>query len=261
MALAEDPGEPDGAGVGGEALRRPSVTTDAFEVFRGRPKAPIVVTCEHASQALPPGWSWSDRDRRLVGTHWAFDPGAAELATALAEALDASAVLSTFSRLLVDPNRPEDSPTLFREHAEGEPIELNTILLDDAGRRARVERFLRPYHVAVDEEVGRSWAPIVLAMHTFTPIYEGAPRAVEVGVLFDTDAPLAERVIEALRRRGLRAEPNEPYSGKEGLMYAADRHARVHRRQAIELEVRQDLALDPAFRAELVGLLRELFSE
>jgi predicted N-formylglutamate amidohydrolase len=169
-------------------------------------------------------------------------------------------VLSRVSRLLVDANRPEDSPTLFREHAEGEPIELNTIHLDDAGRRERIERFSRPYHSAVDEEVGASRAPIVLAMHTFTPLYEGTPRTLEIGVLFDDAEPLAERVLEALRRRGLRAEPNEPYSGKEGLMYAVDRHARAHRRQALELEVRQDLAVDPAFRADLVALLCELFA-
>lgn len=241
-------------------MKRARTRADAFEVVRGRADAPILVTCEHASQSLPEGWSWSERDRRLVDTHWAFDLGAAELTHELADALEATAVLSRFSRLLVDANRPETSPTLFREHAEGEPIELNTIHLDDADRRARIERFLRPYHTAVDEAVGASRAPIVLAMHSFTPLYEGTPRTLEVGVLFDDDEPLAERVLEVLRRRGLRAEPNEPYSGKEGLMYAVDRHARTHRRQALELEVRQDLAVDAAFRAELVALLCELFA-
>ena len=234
--------------------------TEAIDVMAGHPDARVFVTCEHATQRMPTGWSWPDRDRWLIDTHWAFDLGAKELALDFAAAFDAVAVLSRFTRLLVDPNRPEDSPTLFRTEAEGLPIELNTTLLDDAERRRRVERLLRPYHRTIDRELRASRARLLVAMHTFTPVYEGAPRSLEVGVLYDRDEPLAERVAEALVKRGLKAELNEPYSGKNGLMYAIDRHAQSHERQSVEFEVRQDLATDPRFRREFDGMLREIFA-
>lgn len=233
--------------------------TEAVEVRAGHEHARVLVTCEHATQRMPAGWEWPDRDRRLIDTHWAFDLGAAEMARDFAAAMGAVAVLSRFSRLLVDPNRPEDSPTLFREHAEGEPVELNTTHLDDTERETRIERLLRPYHATVDREVAASRAEVMVAMHTFTPIYEGETRSLEIGVLYDRDEALAERIAETLIRRGLRTALNEPYSGKDGLMYAIDRHARRYGRQSVEFEVRQDLATDPLFRREFDGILREIF--
>lgn len=228
---------------------------DPVEIIAGSPGAPAFLTCEHASQRMPPGWSWPDADRRLVDTHWAFDPGARELTHDLAGALSTTAVLSRFTRLLIDPNRAETDDTLFRAQAEGEPVELNTILLDAAERARRIERLHRPYHQAIDRELARSSAPLVFSIHTFTPVYEGQRRTLEAGVLFDTEEELAIALHEALRARGVNAALNEPYSGRAGLIFAADHHARAHGRRALELEVRQDLATDPTFRRELVPLL------
>lgn len=235
-----------------------SQLTDAIEVLAGARDAPVFVTCEHASQRMPLGFRWPDADRRLIDTHWAYDLGAREMARSLAEGLDAGAVLSRYSRLLIDPNRPLGSPTLFRTHAEGAPIELNTTELDEDERKRRVERLYRPYHEAIDRELARTATPILLAIHTFTPLYEGARRTVEVGVLFDSERELAERLAEGLAETGLNVALNEPYSGKEGLMYAGELHARVHGRRAVELEVRQDLAVDPVFRADFVHRLARL---
>jgi predicted N-formylglutamate amidohydrolase len=227
---------------------------EAWEVHRAGTGAGVLVTCEHASERLPEPWRWSARDRRLVGTHWAYDLGAAELAREYADAIGAVAVLARFSRLLADPNRPEDSPTLFRATAEGEPVELNAEIVP-AEREIRLDGYYRPFHEAVDREVAASGAPVLLAMHTFTPLYEGTPRALEVGVLFDEEEALAAELLDAFRAAGLLAAPNEPYSGRLGLIHVVDRHARTHGRRAIELEVRQDLAVDPAFRARFVALL------
>lgn len=232
--------------------------TDAVEVIAGECDARVFLTCEHATQRMPLGWRWPDRDRRLIDTHWAFDLGARELTHGLAAQLDAGAVLSRFTRLLIDPNRPHDSPTLFRAEAEGEPVELNTRLLDDAERRRRIEHLWRPYHEAVDRALAATRAPVLLAMHTFTPIYEGRRRELEIGVLFDREEALATELAAGLGARGLRVALNEPYSGKAGLMFAGDLHASAHGRRAVELEVRQDLATDPRFRDELAGLLASL---
>ncbi len=211
----------------------------------------MALTCEHASQRMPEPWEWPAADHWLVGTHWAYDIGAAELVRELVEEVGGVAVLSRFTRLLADPNRPEGSPTLFRTAADGHAVELNRGL-SEAERERRLERLWRPYHRAVDEAVAGSRSAVALSVHTFTPVYEGAQRRLEVGVLFDREQELARALGDALAAEGLWVELNEPYSGKEGLIYAIDRHARAHGRRAVELEVRQDLAVDDFFRARLV---------
>ena len=227
---------------------------EAVEVVDGEPDAPVVVTCEHASERMPEPWSWPRGDLWLVGTHWAYDLGAADLARSVAGALGAPVVLSRFSRLLADPNRPEDSPELFRDVAEGRPIKLNTAL-GDAERAGRLDRLYRPYHAAVDRVVAACSAPLVLAVHSFTPVYEERIRELEVGVLFDHEEELAMHVRDALDAAGFAVQLNEPYSGKGGMMYSADRHAARYGRQALEIELRQDLACEEAARGQVAAAL------
>lgn len=228
--------------------------TESYERMRRHERARVLVTCEHASQRVPAGYRWPDEDRWLRDTHWAYDIGALEMARDLAAALGAPEVSSRYSRLLVDPNRPEDSPTLFRDRAEGKPVVMNTEELDEAERARRVEELLRPYHAALDAAVAESHAELLVSMHSFTRVYEGKVRELEIGVLFTEDEGIASRVADALSAR-FEVALNEPYSGHDGLMYSVDRHARAHGRRAIELEVRQDLTLDPAFREVFDALL------
>ncbi len=216
---------------------------EAVERIAGAVDAPLALSCEHASAQLPAPWAFGEQDRWLEGTHWAYDLGAAELTRALAARLGAPAVLSRFSRLLVDPNRPEDAPTLIRSDAEGKPIALNAAV-SARERRARLG-YWRAYHRAFDQMLRGCRAPVVLAIHSFTPCYEGARREVDVGVLFDREEALARSLCEALAP--LAAAPhhlalrfNEPYSGKQGLIYSAARHAGAHGRRAVEIEVRND---------------------
>ncbi len=224
-------------------------TLDAFECVEG--DGAVVLSCEHATEHVPGRWRWPSRDRRLVGTHWTFDPGAADLTRDLAISLGAGAVLSRFTRLLADPNRPEGAPDLFREFADGAPVALNANL-DDREREERLGSLYRPYHEALDRAVARSSAAVVFSVHTFTPVYEGARRDVEVGVLFDRDEVPAMNLLAELSAVGFLARANEPYSGRQGLIHSADRHARSHGRLAVEIEVRQDLAVRPEERRRVV---------
>lgn len=233
---------------------------EAYEAITGDPRARVFITCEHASERLPEGYAWRANDRRLVGTHWAYDLGAREIVFELAEALQAPAVLSRTSRLLVDPNRRETDPTLFRDEAEGAPVELNSNLSDEE-REKRLALYYRPYHEAIDARLPLYEAPILFSVHTFTPLYEGQTRPMEVGVLFDKQDELAERAAEAIRAAGFVTAMNEPYSGKEGLIYSAEHHAGKHGRRALELEFRQDLAVRPDARARLVEALARFFSQ
>ncbi len=218
-------------------------------------RAPLLLSCEHASQAMPAGWSWHDDDHWLRGTHWAYDLGAAELTRELAEATGAAAVLAGFTRLFVDPNRPLDSPTLIRDRAEGRVVALNHGI-DAAERSRRVEAW-RAYHDALDRALSASRAPLAMAIHSFTPCYEGSPRSVEIGVLFDREEAFAAELHGRFRAAGFDARLNEPYSGREGLIFAVASHASEHGRRALELEVRQDISVEPAARRRIAEVLSD----
>lgn len=223
---------------------------DAVTVIAGG-SAEVLLSCEHASARLPAPWRWPEEDRWLLGTHWSHDLGAEDLTRELAERLGAVAVLSRFTRLVADPNRPVDSPTLFLARAEGREVALNRDLSDRERRLA----YWQAYHDALAAQVAASDAPIVFAIHSFTPVYEGARRDFELGVLFDEEEVLAERLARHLAAAGFSTRLNEPYSGKAGLIFAAHRHASARGRSALEIEVRQDLAVDPAVRGRLVDAL------
>ena len=108
------------------------------------------------------------------------------------------------------------------------------------------------YHAAIDAALEAHPQADVLSLHTFAPVYLGEPREVEVGVLFDHDAALGEAWAAELGRGPGVVRTQEPYSGLLGLMYSPQHHATLHGRRAIELEIRQDLALDPVRRAAWV---------
>lgn len=222
---------------------------EACEVLVGGDgSSPIVITCEHASSALPAGWAAVDEDGWIFDTHWAWDPGAEAVARELADALGAAVVVTRFTRLLCDANRELGDPTMFRARAEGQPVHLNQGLLD-AERIRRQDALWRPYHAAVTRQLASRPGRVVLSVHTFTPLYEGTTRDVEVGVLYDRAADLAIDWSVALTDRGLAVWLNEPYSGKDGLIFSAEFHAQASGRDALELEVRNDLATDAAWRA------------
>ena len=234
------------------------LSTDATTVIEGDFKGQLVLTCEHASRRLPSGWQWHPDDAWLVQTHWASDIGADDFTRGLASAVNAPAVLSNFSRLLVDTNRPLDSDTLFRRFADDRPVHLNASITEDDSER-RLQDYYHPYHQAVSEMVGKSSAEIVFGVHSFTAEYEGRRRTLEVGVLFDHDEDLASSFVDHLRESDFNVAPNEPYSGKDGLAYSPVRHATEFARKALEIEVRQDLIVDAGFAERLISSIQTFF--
>jgi predicted N-formylglutamate amidohydrolase len=227
---------------------------EAYEETLGHPSAPLVLSCEHASVRLPSPYSWPPEDAWLVGTHWSYDLGARALTLELAAELSASAVLSRFTRLLVDPNRALGQPDLFRELAEGRQIALNRGL--DAEERARrIDLYYKPFHAALEQALARCEAPLLLSIHSFTPNYEGEVRSVEIGVLFNQEEAHARALHDTLAHEFAGVRENEPWSGKGGLIYSAEMHASHFGRVALELEVRQDRLEDASYRARLVPVL------
>jgi predicted N-formylglutamate amidohydrolase len=222
----------------------------------GHGPGPFLFTCEHARNALPPGITASSQDQAWLADHWGWDIGARDVALALVDALGGQAVLTAYSRLWCDANRDPADPSFIVCTIDGLPVTFNQAL-SAAQVRERIEQVFAPYHAAVDETLRAALAhgPVhLLAVHSFTPLYAGVLRPMEVGVLFDDFDADAGRLAGALGAQGFAVALNEPYSGKppQGLIYAARRHGRSHGVKYLELEIRQDL-IDSAVRARAVA--------
>jgi len=236
----------------------------AVEIVNPRGRGNFVFVCDHASNAFPPeygalGLSPSDCDR-----HIAYDIGAAEVTHHLCRDLGAPAVMARWSRLLIDVNRDPDSPTLIPAVSDGTVISGNQDL-DEAERERRISQFYTPFHEAVDRTVRAAMdndeVPIVIAIHSFTPVMDRVRRPWEVGLLWNRDPRLAERMIGAYRARGFTVGDNEPYSGRH-LFYTMDRHGARHGLPQATLEIRQDEITDAAGAARwaeiTAAVLREI---
>lgn len=217
-----------------------------------------MLTCEHASGALPPPLRATAQDQAVLRQHWGVDIGAAAVTRALSAALDAAAVLGVASRLVVDLNRTPDDPTLALTEVEGQRLGFNADL-DAAGRAQRIEALHRPYHDAVSRtlagRLARGGPVLLLSVHSFTPDYMGSIRDVEMGVLFDAHEDLARRLRADLQEDGWDARLNQPWSGLAGLIYAAHRHGHHQGVPYLELEIRQDLIADDAAAAAVAARL------
>lgn len=202
-----------------------------------------LVSCDHATNRVPAcvgggslGIAAADMAR-----HIAYDVGAAGLTRRLAEGLDAPAILSDFSRLVIDPNRGEDDPTLIMALYDGTVIAANR-RVDTAEADRRLNAFYRPYHAAYADLAARRADRVICAVHSFTPRLNGrAPRPWQIGVLYShRDTRLALPLIDRLRAEGIATGDNEPYSGHlDG--DAIDRHALTPGRPNVLIEVRNDL--------------------
>jgi predicted N-formylglutamate amidohydrolase len=212
------------------------MTKNAFEAISG--KGPLLLLCDHAANALPPGGL--GLDPALLSTNIAYDIGAAAVTRALANAYGAPALLGSWSRLLVDLNRGTDDPTLVMKLSDGSIIPGNRNA-DKAEVTRRIEAFHEPYHAAIDnllDQIGE--AAVLVSMHSFTPAWKGLPRAWQVGVLYDRDLRLAGPLMEHLAQAGFRVGDNEPYSGAlEG--DTLWRHGTMRGLPHVLIEIRQDL--------------------
>ena len=206
-----------------------------------------VVTCDHASNRVPPEVAGGDLGLppEDMARHIAYDVGAAGVARALAEALASPVILSDFSRLVIDPNRGEDDPTLLMKIYDGSIIPANRHA-DAAEVARRLDLFHRPYHRGIERLIASREAPVIVAVHSFTPQFVGRPpRPWHVGVLYAGDTRLAYPLIARLN-----AEPdlcvgdNQPYSGHlPG--DALDRHGVQPGLPHVLVEVRNDLIETP----------------
>jgi predicted N-formylglutamate amidohydrolase len=231
----------------------PTETAATGEVFvpveriDGALDAGVIVICDHAANGLPAEYRGLGLASGSLGRHIAYDIGAAWLTRRLAARLGAPAVLSTFSRLLIDPNRGADDPTLVMRLSDGAIVPGNA-RADAAEIARRLKLYWTPYRDAVAETVeamgATGLAPAIISIHSFTPVWRGAARPWRIGVLWDMDPRLPEPLLRALAGEAdlgpATVGDNEPYDGAlEGDVI--DDIATARGLANALIEVRQDL--------------------
>jgi predicted N-formylglutamate amidohydrolase len=225
-----------------------------FDIVEGARDRGLVLIADHARRDLPEEYGDLGLPASEFDRHIAYDIGVEDVTRRLAALLGTPAVIARFSRLLIDPNRGEDDPTLIRQLYDGTVVPGN-YPMEPEERERRLDRFYRPYHDAVGamiksvaEASGQS--PFIFSVHSFTPAMQGYVRPWHVGVLWDLDDRVARPLIDMLSRdETLVVGDNEPYDGalRGDTMF---RHAIVNGFAHALIEVRQDLIADPLGAAE-----------
>lgn len=240
---------------------------EAFEIQGQDRTAPWLVTCDHASNRVPNeiGGGSLGLPEPDMQRHIAYDVGAAGVSRHLAEALNCPAILSCFSRLVIDPNRGETDPTLVMRLYDGTIIPENREI-DTREIERRKQAYYLPYHTALAELAAAESRPAIVAVHSFTPrLNSRAPRPWHVGILYDMRQPALSLALLAQ----LRAQPdlyvgeNEPYAGHlPG--DSIDRHAIGPGRHNTLIEIRSDLIETPqgqrAWAERLAPLLQNAYA-
>jgi predicted N-formylglutamate amidohydrolase len=219
-----------------------------FDLVEGDRKRGIVLVADHARRDLPEEYGSLGLPAAELERHIAYDIGVEMVTRELAAVLDVPAVIANFSRLLIDPNRGEDDPTLIRQLYDGTVVPGNYPMAP-AERERRLDGFYRPYHDAVGAMIASvaqasGKAPFIFSVHSFTPVMQGIARPWHVGILWDLDDRVARPLIDMLAQdKNLVVGDNEPYDGalRGDTMF---KHAIVNGFAHALIEIRQDLIAD-----------------
>ncbi|MDB2487708.1 N-formylglutamate amidohydrolase [Alphaproteobacteria bacterium] len=225
----------------------------------------FLIICDHASNFVPPELNALGLPPEELNRHIAYDIGALGVAERIAETLDCPLVASQFSRLLIDPNRGLDDPTLVMKLSDGSIIPANKNIDPFQDRTAwqhRIDAYYHPYNQAIERAIDAALnageVPIILSVHSFTPVWRGQARPWQAAVLWDQDARLRDVMIDYMARQtDIHFGDNAPYSGqlKNDCLY---RHGTQKGLPHALIELRQDLIGDEAGYAFWVAHMVEI---
>jgi len=235
----------------------------AVEVAHADGRSSAVLFCDHASSRVPHRLGTLGLDAAQLADHIAWDPGAAEVARHLSAQLDAPLVLSGYSRLVIDCNRPLDSVDSIAEHSAGIPIPGNH-RLSSRDKELRRDTLFRPYHGAIARLLdGRSQRPsMLLSIHSFTPVLNHRPRPWHIGVSHWRDPRLAVLMLEALAQSGdLSIGDNAPYPIDDAIDYTIPVHGEGRGLPSVMIEIRQDGIPTTADAAAWAARLAEAYRQ
>lgn len=230
-------------------MRQPSTGHPVFRLLNPDGTPSVLLVCDHASNYTPPGDSYLGLPQAAFSRHIAYDIGAAEVTEIMSRLLDCPAVLAGFSRLLIDPNRGEDDPTLVMKLSDGAIIPGNRHL-DTKEIEGRKTHYYLPYHQAIAGRIkavrAQGVTPALISIHSFTPVFQGRVRPWHIGVLWDRDNRIAQPLLTSLAQdKSLCIGDNLPYSG-ELIGDCMNRHGTNNGLPHVLIELRQDLISDRA---------------
>ncbi len=236
----------------------------AFEVLRADGRSPYLLIADHAGQAVPRRLAGLGLPQHELDRHIGWDIGIAGVTRELAALLDAFAITQTYSRLVIDCNRPPAAPSSIPEISDGTLIPANQ-QLSAHDRQQRIDAIFAPYHTRIEAELDarqqRAQPTLLVAMHSFTPVMAGVARPWHAGVLYQRDARLAHALRDALAvEPGMVIGDNQPYSVSDATDYAIPVHAERRGLAHVELEIRQDLIADAAGQRAWAQRLARLFT-
>ncbi len=222
--------------------------------------APLLLIADHASSSVPPGIDLGI-DPALLSKHIAVDIGTAALSEALALGLDASAIIATVSRLVVDCNREPEVAGVIPGASDGHVIPGN-LALSPVERALRIDAIHRPYHAAIDARITAMRPRLIVSLHSFTPRLATRPDEIRpwpIGILHNRDDRAACLALDRLAAQGFIVGDNQPYSGRD-LNYTMNRHAELNDIPYLGIEIRQDEIADAAAIARWTAVLVELIA-
>ncbi|MEI6984636.1 MAG: N-formylglutamate amidohydrolase [Rhodospirillaceae bacterium] len=220
-----------------------------FELINSAGGAPLLLVCDHASRAFPARLGQLGLADEVLDRHIAYDIGAAEVTRRLAALINAPALLAGYSRLVIDLNRGAERPDLIPEASDGVIIPGN-LNLEETARAERLSALYRPWHHTVTAELQRlterhGKPPVLIGIHSFTPVMNGQERPWHIGVLWDGDCALARPLMATLANGGeLCVGDNEPYTARNPSGGTLETHALDTGLFGVSIEIRQDLISD-----------------
>ncbi len=228
-------------------------------------RSPFLLTCDHYGRLVPRALGDLGLAAGEFERHIAWDVGIAGVADALSKQLDAHLIAQRYSRLVIDCNRPPEAPSSIPRVSEATAIPGNEGLAAGAAAARRAAIF-DPYHRRIDETIGRrlrDGVPTVLvALHSFTPVYAGVVRPWHIGTLYHRDTRLPPLLLKYLRAEAdLVVGDNEPYAVTDDTGYTIPVHGEKRGLMNSGIEIRQDLITAPAGQQQWADRLARVFGE
>ena len=227
----------------------------AVELCNGDGRGGIILVCEHASNTIPTALDGLGLNDTARASHAAWDIGARDVALAMSAALDAPLVAARVSRLVYDCNRPPESPGAMPDKSEVFEVPGNRNLSATA-RAARVAGVYLPFQSLLRAAIDAApHPPVLITIHSFTPVYFGKPRSTQLGFLHDSDSRYADAMLRAALDLGVHAEMNAPYAAADGVTHTLREHAVSRGLLNVMIEIRNDLIDTPQAAARMAAVL------
>lgn len=231
------------------------------DVLNAEGSASVVIVCEHASCFIPDRFDHLGLTVDARTSHAAWDPGALAVAKGMSQRLDAPLVASKVSRLVYDCNRPPEAPDAMPARSEVIDVPRNKDLTA-AERAERTNLFYEPFRATVAHTLDTKADPVLVTIHSFTPVYHGSPRAVEIGLLHDDDTRLTDAMLaSAAAHTKLKVARNAPYGPEDGVTHTLKEHALPYKRPNVMIEIRNDLIATEDAQTDMAQMLSAWLTE